>query len=186
LVGYLLSIRLFLQGLQLGACPKSRVLSDIVLKMVVLKRPGSFFEFMPKSMKELQDEIIDEFADFEDWEERFQYLIELGDDLPEFPEELHQDEFLVRGCQSRVWVKAELREGRLYFLADSDTALTKGLIAILIRVLSGHAPESIAEASLDFIETIGLKKFLSMNRRNGLNSMIELLMDYAKNANSAD
>ena len=141
---------------------------------------------MSKSIVQLQNEIIEEFADFEEWEERYQYLVELGDELAELPEELHRDEYLVRGCQSRVWVKPELQDGNLIFLADSDTALTKGLIAILVRVFSGHPPQEIADSSLEFIETIGLQKFLSISRRNGLNSMIELLMNYSRNIDATN
>ena len=134
-----------------------------------------------KSIQEKQGEIIEEFADFEDWQERFQYLIELGDSLQEFPEEHRKKENLVPGCQSRVWVHSEAKDNSLFFYADSDTALTKGLIAILIHVFSGQPPEEIVDASLEFLEKIGLQKFLSISRRNGLHSMIQILKTTAKN-----
>ncbi|MCG9873266.1 MAG: SufE family protein [Leptospiraceae bacterium] len=134
-----------------------------------------------KTISEAQSEIMEEFADLTDWEERFQVLIELGESLPKYPEEKKKDEFLVPGCQSRVWIAPEMIDGNLHFYADSDTSLTKGLIAILVKVFSGHNPEEIAKSSLEFIETIGLQKFLSISRRNGLHNMINILMDYAKN-----
>ena len=134
-----------------------------------------------KSIQEAQSEIIEEFAGLSDWEERFQVLIELGESLPKYPDEKKKDEFLVPGCQSRVWIAPEMKEGQLFFFADSDTSLTKGLIAILVKVFSGHTPDEISQSSLEFIETIGLQKFLSISRRNGLHNMIQILMDYAKN-----
>ncbi|NCN09256.1 MAG: SufE family protein [Leptospira sp.] len=134
-----------------------------------------------KSIQEAQAEIIEEFAGLSDWEERFQVLIELGESLPKYPDEKKKDEFLVPGCQSRVWIAPEMKEGQLFFFADSDTSLTKGLIAILVKVFSGHTPDEISQSSLEFIETIGLQKFLSISRRNGLHNMIQILMDYAKN-----
>lgn len=133
-----------------------------------------------KTIAELQNEIIEEFSDLTDWEERFQILIELGESLPPYPEDRRLDDYLVPGCQSRVWIAPQLQDGRLYFYADSDTSLTKGLIAILVKTLSGHTPKEIAESNLDFLETIGLKKFLSISRRNGLHNMVQILMNYAK------
>ncbi len=127
-----------------------------------------------------KQEIIEAFRDLNDWEERFQLLIELGEELPPYPENKRKDEYLVPGCQSRVWVCPRLEGDRLYFDADSDTSLTKGLIAILVKVLSGHTAQEISECNLDFLETIGLKKFLSINRRNGLHNMIQLLKQYAE------
>lgn len=134
-----------------------------------------------KSIQEAQAEIIEEFADLSDWEERFQVLIELGESLPQYPEDKKKDDYLVPGCQSRVWIAPEMKDGQLFFFADSDTSLTKGLIAILVKVFSGHTPDEISTSSLEFIETIGLQKFLSISRRNGLHNMITILMDYAKN-----
>lgn len=137
---------------------------------------------MKRNIEEIQKEIISEFSEHTDWEEKFQYLIELGEELPKFPDEKRTEEYLVPGCQSRVWVAPKLIEGRLEFDADSDTALTKGLIAILIRVFSGQSPEDIANASLSFIEEVGLAKFLSISRRNGLFSMVQKLKGYAEKA----
>ncbi|TGN19458.1 SufE family protein [Leptospira idonii] len=139
---------------------------------------------MKKSIEEIQKEIISEFSDLTDWEEKFQYLIELGEELPAYPEEKRTESYLVPGCQSRVWVCPSLENGELQFYADSDTALTKGLIAILIRVFSGHSPKEIANASLEFIDAIGLSKFLSISRRNGLSSMVNMLQNFAKNSGS--
>lgn len=135
-----------------------------------------------KSIQEIQNEIISEFSDLTDWEEKFQYLIELGEELPAYPEDKRSDAYIVPGCQSRVWVCPILNEDTLTFYADSDTALTKGLIAILIRVFSGHSASEIATASLGFIDEIGLSKFLSISRRNGLTSMVNKLQGYAKNS----
>ncbi|MCW7469677.1 SufE family protein [Leptospira kanakyensis] len=135
---------------------------------------------MSKSIEEIQKEIIAEFADLTDWEEKFQYLIELGEELPPYPDEKRTEEYIVPGCQSRVWVAPKLEAGKLEFDADSDTALTKGLIAILIRVFSGQSPKDIADASLGFIEEVGLAKFLSISRRNGLFSMVQKLKGYAE------
>jgi cysteine desulfuration protein SufE len=139
---------------------------------------------MSKSIADVQSEIIEEFSDLTDWEEKFQYLIELGEELPPYPEENRTEDFIVPGCQSRVWVCPSLVANKLTFFADSDTALTKGLIAILIRVFSGHSPEEISNASLNFIDEIGLSKFLSISRRNGLTSMVNKLQNFAKNSKS--
>ncbi|WCL49139.1 SufE family protein [Leptospira sp. GIMC2001] len=133
-----------------------------------------------KSISELQAEVIEEFEDVIDWEERFQILIEMGEALPPYPEDKKKDDYLVPGCQSRVWVAPEIVDGKLFFYADSDTSLTKGLIAILVKVFSGHSPEEISNSNLDFIEQIGLQKFLSISRRNGLSNMIQIVMNYAK------
>lgn len=135
---------------------------------------------MSRSITEIQKEIVEEFSELTDWEEKFQYLIELGEELPPYPEEKRTESYLVPGCQSRVWVAPKIENGKLDFFADSDTALTKGLIAILIRVFSGQSPEDIANAPLAFIEQVGLSKFLSISRRNGLSSMVAKLRGYAE------
>jgi cysteine desulfuration protein SufE len=135
---------------------------------------------MQKKIEDVENEIINEFSDFTDWEERFQYLIEVGESLPPMPEESHKDQYLVPGCQSKVWVVPKMEESLVSFSADSDTAITKGLIALLIRVLNNRTPEEIQNAPLSFIEKLGLQKFLSMNRRNGLNSMVQLLKSYSR------
>lgn len=141
---------------------------------------------MLKAIAEIQKEIIEDFSDLQDWEEKFQYLIELGEQLPPYPQDKRTEEHIVPGCQSKVWIASTHSNGTVEFLADSDTALTKGLIAILIRVFSGHSAEEICNASLSFLETIGLSKFLSISRRNGLNSMVQMLQGFAKNQPSVN
>ena len=131
------------------------------------------------SIKDIQNEIIDEFSMFEDWEERYQYMIDLGKDLPLIEAQYKTDSNIIKGCQSKVWVHAELKDDKLFFTADSDAIITKGIIAILIRVFSNQKPKDIIEANTDFIEKIGLKDHLSPTRANGLVSMIKQLKMYA-------
>ena len=131
------------------------------------------------SINDIQNEIIDEFSMFEDWEERYQYMIDLGKDLPLIEEQYKTDSNIIKGCQSKVWVHAELKDDKLFFTADSDAIITKGIIAILIRVFSNQKPKDIIEANTDFIEKIGLKDHLSPTRANGLVSMIKQLKMYA-------
>jgi len=131
------------------------------------------------SIQDIQNEIIDEFSMFEDWEERYQYMIDLGKDLPLIEEQYKTDANIIKGCQSKVWVHAELKDDKIIFTADSDAIITKGIIAILIRVFSNQKPKDILEANTDFIEQIGLKEHLSPTRANGLVSMIKQLKMYA-------
>ena len=131
------------------------------------------------SITDIQNEIIDEFSMFEDWEERYQYMIDLGKDLPLIEEQYKTDSNIIKGCQSKVWVHAELKDNNIVFTADSDAIITKGIIAILIRVFSNQKPKDILEANTDFIEQIGLKEHLSPTRANGLVSMIKQLKMYA-------
>jgi len=131
------------------------------------------------SIAELENEIREDFSLFEDWEERYNYIIDLGKDLPLIESSKKTEERIIKGCQSRVWLNAELREGKVYFTADSDAVITKGIIALLIRVLSGHKAEEIARAELHFIDDIGLKEHLSPTRSNGLVSMINYMKNYA-------
>lgn len=131
------------------------------------------------SITEIQNEIIDEFSMFEDWEERYQYMIDLGKTLPLIEEQYKTEDHLIKGCQSRVWVHAELVGDKVVFTADSDAIITKGIIAILIRVFSNQHPKDIIEANTDFIDKIGLKEHLSPTRANGLVSMIKQLKMYA-------
>lgn len=131
------------------------------------------------SIKEIQDEIIDEFSMFDDWEERYQYVIDLGKTLPLIEEQYKTDDNIIKGCQSRVWLHAEVQGGNVVFTADSDAILTKGLIAIMIRVFSGQKPEAILEADTAFVDEIGLKEHLSPTRANGLVSMIKQIKMYA-------
>lgn len=127
----------------------------------------------------IQEEIIDEFSMFEDWMLRYEYMIDLGKSLPIINENLKTDELLIKGCQSKVWLNADLVNDKIIFTADSDAIITKGIIAILIRVFSNQSPEDIINANTDFIDKIGLKEHLSPTRANGLVSMIKQLKLYA-------
>ena len=124
-------------------------------------------------------EIQDEFSMFEDWMQRYEYMIELGKSLPMIEEQYKTDDNIIKGCQSKVWVHAELQDDKLVFTADSDAIITKGIIAILIRVFSNQKPKDIMEADTQFIDEIGLKEHLSPTRANGLVSMIKQLKMYA-------
>ena len=132
-----------------------------------------------ESIQKKQDQIIEEFNFFQDWSEKYQYLIDLGKTLPEFDENNKIDSNLIKGCQSKVWVHAELKEDQLNFTADSEAIITKGIIAILIRVFSNQHPKDILTANTDFIDRIGLKEHLSPTRANGLVSMIKQIKMYA-------
>ena len=131
------------------------------------------------TINEAQDEIIGEFSVFDDWLDKYESLIELSGSLPAIGEEHRNEQFLIRGCQSRVWVDAELRDGKIYFTADSDAIITKGIIALLIRVLSGRTPQEIVDSDLYFIDRIGLRENLSPTRANGLLAMIKQVKLYA-------
>jgi cysteine desulfuration protein SufE len=131
------------------------------------------------SIEEIQNEIIDEFSMFEDWEERYQYMIDLGKDLPLIEDAYKTDVNIIKGCQSKVWVHAEMNADKITFTADSDAIITKGIIAILIRVFSNQHPQAIIDANTDFIDQIGLKEHLSPTRANGLVSMVKQLKMYA-------
>jgi cysteine desulfuration protein SufE len=131
------------------------------------------------NIREIQDEIIDEFSMFDDWEERFQYVIDLGKTLPLIAAEFKTDENTIKGCQSKVWLHSELQNGKIVFTADSDAIITKGIIAILIRVFSNQTPDDILSANTDFVDEIGLKEQLSPTRANGLVSMIKQIKMYA-------
>ncbi|MDX1365365.1 SufE family protein [Arenibacter latericius] len=131
------------------------------------------------SIKEIQEEIIDEFSMFDDWMQRYEYMIELGKSLPLIDEQYKTEENIIKGCQSKVWVHAELNDDKLVFTADSDAIITKGIIAILIRTFSNQKPSDIIAADTDYIDQIGLKEHLSPTRANGLVSMIKQLKMYA-------
>lgn len=131
------------------------------------------------TIKEIQDEIIDEFSMFDDWEERYQYVIDLGKTLPLVDEQYKTEENIIKGCQSKVWLHGEQQDGKVVFTADSDAILTKGIIAILIRVFSNQSPKDILDADTAFIDEIGLKEHLSPTRANGLVSMIKQIKMYA-------
>lgn len=138
-----------------------------------------FDENQVMGIKEIQEEIVDEFSMFEDWMQRYEYMIELGKSLPLIDEQYKTDDNIIKGCQSKVWVHAELDGDKLIFTADSDAIITKGIIAILIRVFSNQKPQDIINANTDFIDEIGLKEHLSPTRANGLVSMIKQLKLYA-------
>ncbi|SHG86485.1 SufE family protein [Winogradskyella jejuensis] len=131
------------------------------------------------TIEEIQNEIIDEFSMFDDWEERYQYMIDLGKTLPLIDEAHKTDDNIIKGCQSKVWVHAHMNDDKVEFTADSDAIITKGIIAILIRAFSNQHPKDIIEANTDFIDKIGLKEHLSPTRANGLVSMIKQLKMYA-------
>ena len=131
------------------------------------------------TIKEIQEEIIDEFSMFEDWMERYEYLIEIGKSLPIIKDTYKLDENLIIGCQSKVWLHSEVEDNKIQFTADSDAILTKGLVAILLRVFTNQTPKEILESDLYFIDEIGLKEHLSPTRANGLVSMIKQIKSYA-------
>lgn len=131
------------------------------------------------SIKEIEDEIVEDFELFEDWEGKYDYLIGLGKDLPLIEEKYKTDEYIVRGCQSRVWLYATNEGDRVFYTADSDAIITKGLVGLMIKVLNGQYAADIAKAELTFIDRIGLKEHLSQNRSNGLASMIKQMKLYA-------
>jgi cysteine desulfuration protein SufE len=132
-----------------------------------------------KSIQEKQNQIIDEFNFFQDWSEKYQYLIDLGKSLPDFDQNNRIDSNLINGCQSKVWLNSSFNDNIVIFEADSDAIISKGIISLLIRVFSGHNPKDILEANIDFIEKIGLNSHLSQTRANGLLSMIKQIKIYA-------
>ena len=133
-----------------------------------------------KTLKEVQADIIEEFSMYDDWLDKYQYLIELGNSLEEFPAELKTDDRLIKGCQSRVWLDANIVDGKIVFSADSDAIITKGIISLLISVYSGRTAEEIAGDDFSFVERLGLKENLSPTRANGLVSMIATIRNIAE------
>lgn len=131
------------------------------------------------TINEIQDEIIEEFAEFTEWMDKYQMLIDLGNDLDALAPAYKNDQNLIDGCQSRVWLQCDIKDGKLVFTADSDALITKGIIALLIRVVSGHTPKEILDADLYFIDRIGLHQHLSPTRSNGLLSMVKKIKAYA-------
>lgn len=131
------------------------------------------------TIKEIQEEIVDEFLMFDDWMERYEYIIELGKTIPKIDEQYKTDDNVIKGCQSKVWLHAEQKNNKIIYTADSDAILTKGIIALLLRVFSNHTPKEILDADTSFIDEIGLKEHLSPTRANGLVSMIKQLKLYA-------
>lgn len=130
-------------------------------------------------MNEIQDQIIAEFELFSDWMDRYNYIIELSSELPAIIPDHRTDQYVIKGCQSRVWIDATYRDGRLWFTADSDAIITKGIISLLIRVLNGRTPQEVLEGDLYFIDRIGLRENLSPTRANGLVAMIKQMKLYA-------
>jgi len=128
---------------------------------------------MNMTIKETEQEIIDEFSLFDNWMGKYEHIIEMGKSLPMIEEKFKTEDRLIKGCQSKVWMHSELKEGKIYFKADSDAIITKGLVAMVIRVLNEHAPDEVLDAKMDFVEKIGLKEHLSPTRANGLVNMIK-------------
>lgn len=131
------------------------------------------------TINEAQEQVIEEFGDFEDWMDKYQLLIDLGNEQAPLDEKYKTDQNLIEGCQSRVWLQADILDGKIVFQAESDALIVKGIIALLIKVLSGHTPDEILNSNLYFIEKIGLKDHLSPTRSNGLLSMVKQIRLYA-------
>lgn len=132
-----------------------------------------------ETINEAQDEIVEEFSEFDDWMDRYQLLIDLGNDLGKLDDKYKTEQNLIDGCQSRVWLQCDYKDGKLVFTADSDALIVKGIIALLIRVLSGHTPKEILDSDLYFIDKIGLHEHLSPTRSNGLLAMVKQIKAYA-------
>lgn len=132
-----------------------------------------------KTINEIQDEIVEEFSDFDDWMDKYQLLIDLGSEQEPIDEKYKNEQNLIDGCQSRVWLQADLVDGKIIFQAESDALIVKGIVTLLIKVLSGHTPDEILNTDLYFIEKIGLKEHLSPTRSNGLLAMIKQMRMYA-------
>lgn len=131
------------------------------------------------TINELQDQVIEEFSDFEDWMDKYQLLIDLGNEQEPLEEQYKTEQNLIEGCQSRVWLQADMVDGKLMFRAESDALIVKGIIALLIKVVSNHTPDEILDSELYFIDKIGLKEHLSPTRSNGLLSMVKQMRMYA-------
>ncbi|MCC9138151.1 SufE family protein [Pontibacter silvestris] len=131
------------------------------------------------TIKEQQDQIVEDFELFDDWMDKYEYIIQLGKELPLIDEKFKTDENLIKGCQSKVWLHADFKDGKLHFTANSDALITKGLVSMVIQVLSGQTPKDIADANIYFIDEIGLQSHLSPTRSNGLLSMLKQIKLYA-------
>jgi cysteine desulfuration protein SufE len=132
-----------------------------------------------KSIPDIEQEIVEEFSLFDSWDDKYEYIIDLGKKLPPLEDVYKKDENKVRGCQSTVWLVAEYRDGRIFYKAESDAVIVKGLISMLIRVLSGQTPDDIVQAQLDFIREIGMTSHLAQTRSNGLLAMVKQMKNYA-------
>lgn len=130
------------------------------------------------SINEIQDQIIEDFSYYDDWMEKYEHIIQLGKELPLIDAQYKKEEYLIKGCQSQVWLNAECRDGKVYFSADSDAIITKGLVGLMISVLSGQQPADIAGADIYFIDRIGLRNHLSPTRSNGLLAMLKQMKNY--------
>ncbi len=131
------------------------------------------------SINEIQDELIADFAYYQDWMDKYEYIIQLGKEVPLIAADYKTDDYLIKGCQSRVWLHPTLEDGKIHFTADSDAIITKGLVSLMVKVLSGHSPAEIAKTDLYFIDKIGLTEHLSPTRANGLLSMVKQMKLYA-------
>jgi cysteine desulfuration protein SufE len=131
------------------------------------------------TISELQEQVVSEFSLFDDWMDKYNYLIEIGKSIPMIDESYKTDQYVITGCQSKVWLHADYRDGKIFFSADSDAIITKGIVSLLIRVLSGHTPDEILNADMDFIDKVGLREHLSPTRSNGLTSMVKQMKLYA-------
>ena len=132
-----------------------------------------------KSLQDIENEIVNEFSIFDDWLDKYEYIIELGKSLKEYPEDRKTDDKLVKGCQSRVWIDFKVEDGKIFFNADSDAIITKGIISLLVRIYSGRTPQEILSSDFSVVEKIGLKENLSPTRANGLVSMIQMIREIA-------
>ena len=132
-----------------------------------------------KSLQEVENEVIDEFSMFDDWLDKYEYIIDMGKSLDSYPEEKKTDDKLVKGCQSRAWIDFTVKDGKVFFMADSDAIITKGIISLLVRIYSGRTPEEILASDFSVVEKIGLKENLSPTRANGLVSMIRMIREIA-------
>jgi cysteine desulfuration protein SufE len=131
------------------------------------------------TITEIQDEIVEEFSLFTDWMDKYELIIQMANELPLIDEQYKTDDNIIKGCQSKVWLHSEYKDGKIFFTADSDALITKGLVALIVKVLSGHTPKEIAEAEIYFIDKIGLRTHLSPTRSNGLLSMLKQMKLYA-------
>lgn len=138
------------------------------------------------TINEIQDELIEDFSFFDDWMAKYEYIIQLGKELPLIDEQYKEDEYLIKGCQSKVWLHANHHDGKVIFTADSDAIITKGLVGLMVKVLSGHTPQEIAKSDLYFIDQIGLQEHLSPTRANGLLSMVKQMKLYAVALNAKE
>lgn len=139
-----------------------------------------------KTIKEREEEITEEFSLFDSWEEKYEYIIDLGKKLEPLDEQFKVGENIIKGCQSTVWLTSEFKNGKVFYKADSDAVIVKGLVSMLIKVLSGHEPDQILEAKLDFIKDIGMMTHLAQTRSNGLLSMVKQIKNYALAYKSVD